>query len=354
MEVSGLVSLQVPCFSGPGIDARSSKPSFSGELHFPGRDEFGVSLRTRRSRGLNMTSGFCDNGHVEYYYSGPRCGGNNKKEKEKEIKKKLKLLKGLSMLSASSQISTGLDTEEGLGAQDQGKLISEGAEALLQQLEQLRVEEKELKKKKKEEKAKLKAERMKTMKDCESSSSSSESTESECEEVIDMSSLSGEVPTQPILEGLQPSAQGGVAVLTQPSLVSTRQEDKCCTGTSTSCGSIDSIGHNNASSSSSVVKKIEVCMGKKCKTSGGGALLEEFERLMGVEGSVVECKCMGKCKNGPNVRVLNSEEGIEDSVRNPTNPLYIGVGVEDVSLIVASLMGKVTKDLGLLGIVTAT
>lgn len=225
---------------------------------------------------------------------------------------------------------------------------------MLQQLEQLRAEEKELKKKKKEEKAKLKAERMKTMKDCESSSSSSESSESECGEVIDMSSLSGEVPTQPILEGLQPSAQGGVAVLTRPSSVSTHQEDKCCTGTSTSCDSIDSVGHNNASSSSSVVKKIEVCMGKKCKTSGGGALLEEFERLMGVEGSVVECKCMGKCKNGPNVRVLNSEEGIEDSVRNPTNPLYIGVGVEDVSLIVASLMGEVTKDLGLLGIVTAT
>lgn len=233
---------------------------------------------------------------------------------------------------------------------------------MLQQLEQLRAEEKELKKKKKEEKAK----RMKTMKDCESSSSSSsESSESECGEVIDMSSLRGEVPTQPILEGLQPSSQGGVAVLTQPSSVTTHQEDKCCTGTSTSCGSIDSIGHNNASSSSSVmeasvVKKIEVCMGKKCKTSGGGALLEEFERLMGVEGSVVECKCMGKCKNGPNVRVLNSvdgiesEEGIEDSVRNPTNPLYIGVGLEDVSLIVASLMGEVRKDLSLLGIVTAT
>lgn len=238
---------------------------------------------------------------------------------------------------------------------------------MLQQLEQLRAEEKELKKKKKEEKAKLKAERMKTMKDCESSSSSSssESSESECGEVIDMSSLRGEVPTQPILEGLQPLAQGGVAVLTQPSSVTTHQEDKCCSGTSTSCGSIDSIGHNNAFSSSSVmeapvVKKIEVCMGKKCKSSGGGALLEEFERLMGVEGSVVECKCMGKCKNGPNVRVLNSidgiesEEGLEDSVRNPTNPLYIGVGLEDVSLIVAGLMGEVRKDLGLLGIVTAT
>ncbi|XP_061989637.1 diacylglycerol O-acyltransferase 3 [Rosa rugosa] len=352
MEVSGLVSRQVPCFSGAGIDTRSANSSFSGDVHFPGRNEFGVSLRTRRA----MSSGFFDKGHVEYYYSGPRCGGN---KKEKEIKKKLKLLKGLSELSASSQISTGLDSEEGLAAQVQGKLISEGAEALLQQLEQVRAEEKELKKKKKEEKARLKAERMKTMKDCESSSSSSssESSESECGEVVDMNSLRAEVPAQPILEGLQPSTQGGVALLTQPSSVTTLQEDKCCTGTSTSCGSSDSIGPNNAASSSvmeaSVVTKIEVCMGKKCKTSGGVALLEEFERLMGVEGSVVGCKCMGKCKNGPNVRVLNSldeiesEEGTEDSVRNPTNPLYVGVGLEDVSLIVANLMGEVKKDLGL-------
>ncbi|KAM5568491.1 diacylglycerol O-acyltransferase 3 [Rosa sericea] len=351
MEVSGLVYRQVPCFSGAGIDTRSAKPSFSGDVHFPGRNEFGVSLRTRRA----MSSGFCDKGHVEYYYSGPRCGGN---KKEKEIKKKLKLLKGLSELSASSQISTGLDSAEGLAAQVQGKLISEGAEALLRQLEQVRAEEKELKKKKKEEKARLKAERMKTMKDCESSSSSSssESSESECGEVIDMNSLRGEVPAQPILEGLQPSTQGGVALLTQPSLVTTLQEDKCCTGASTSCGSRDSIGPNNAASSSvmeaSVMTKIEVCMGKKCKTSGGVALLEEFERLMGVDGSVVGCKCMGKCKNGPNVRVLNSvdgiesEEGTEDSVRNPTNPLYIGVGLEDVSLIVANLLGEVKKDLG--------
>ncbi|KAL6188362.1 hypothetical protein ACLB2K_039755 [Fragaria x ananassa] len=345
MEVSGLVSRHIPCFSGAGIDSRSSKGSFSGEVHFPGRNEYGASLRSRRT---DVNSGFCDNGHVEYYYSGPRCGGGNKKEKE--IKKKLKLLKGLAELSSSTQISTGLYSEEGSAAQVQRKLISEGAEALLQQLEQVRAEEKEMKKKKKEEKARLKAERMKTMKDCESpsSSSSSESSESECGEVIDMKSRQSEVPKQAMLEG--------VALSTQPSLVTTLQEDKCCNGTSTSCGSSDSFDVNNASSSSateaSIVAKVEVCMGKKCKTSGGVELLEEFERLMGVQGSVVGCKCMGKCKNGPNVRVLNfvdgikSEEGTEDSVRNPTNPLYIGVGLEDVSLIVANLKGEVKKDLG--------
>ncbi|KAL6190743.1 hypothetical protein ACLB2K_037137 [Fragaria x ananassa] len=353
MEVSGLVSRQIPCFSGAGIDTRSSKGSFSGEVHFPGRNEYGASLRSTR---VDMNSGFCDNGHVEYYYSGPRCGGGNKKEKE--IKKKLKLLKGLAELSSSTQISTGLDSEEGLAAQVQRKLISEGAEALLQQLEQVRAEEKEMKKRKKEEKAKIKAERMKTMNDCESSSSSSssESSESECGEVIDMNRVRSEVPKQAMLEGVKPLAQEQVALLTQPSLVTTLQEDKCCHGTSTSCGSSDSFDVNNASSGSameaSVVTKIEVCMGKKCKTSGGVELLEEFERLMGVQGSVVGCKCMGKCKNGPNVRVLNSvdgiksEEGTEDSVRNPTNPSYIGVGLEDVSLIVANLMGEVKKDLG--------
>ncbi|XP_004297065.1 PREDICTED: uncharacterized protein LOC101305747 [Fragaria vesca subsp. vesca] len=349
MEVSGLVSRQIPCFSGAGIDTRSSG-SFSGEVHFPGRNEYGASLRSRR---VDMNSGFCDNGHVEYYYSGPRCGGGNKKEKE--IKKKLKLLKGLAELSSSTQISTGLDSEEGSAAQVQRKLISEGAEALLQQLEQVRAEEKEMKKKKKEEKARLKAERMKTMKDCESSSSS-ESSESECGEVIDMNRVRSEVPKQAMLEGVKPLAQERVALLTQPSLVTTLQEDKCCNGTSTSFGSSDSIDLNNASSSSateaSIVAKVEVCMGKKCKTSGGVELLEEFERLMGVQGSVVGCKCLGKCKNGPNVRVVNSvngiksEEGTEDSVRNPTNPLYIGVGLEDVSLIVANLMGEVKKDLG--------
>ncbi|KAL6186170.1 hypothetical protein ACLB2K_042291 [Fragaria x ananassa] len=149
MELSGLVSHQFPYLSGASIDTRSSKPLLSGDVHFPGRNEFGASLRTRR----DMNSGFCDNGHVEYYDSAPRC-----------------------------VISTGWDSKEDLAAQVQGKLISEGAEALLQHLEKVRAEEKELKKKKKEEKAKIKAELMTTMKDRASSSSSSSSLSSSEEE----------------------------------------------------------------------------------------------------------------------------------------------------------------------------
>ncbi|KAF8412726.1 hypothetical protein HHK36_000695 [Tetracentron sinense] len=44
----------------------------------------------------------------------------------------------------------------------------------------------------------------------------------------------------------------------------------------------------------------------KCKKLGVVTLLEEFERMVGVYGViVVQLKCMGKCRNGPNVRVLN-------------------------------------------------
>ncbi|ONI27751.1 hypothetical protein PRUPE_1G103600 [Prunus persica] len=375
MEVSGVVSRQVPCFSGAEIDTtRSSTASFHGEFRVQGRRNFGVSLRTRRFGG-QLNSGFCDDGHVQYYHVGPRCGF----KKEKEIKKKLKLLKGLSKdLSASSQMGFGpLDYQKGLVAQFQEKLISEDAEALLlKQLEQLRAEEKELKRKRKEEKARLKAERMKNMVDSESSSSSSsESSESECGELVDMNRLRSEAPAKPILDSLQPFNHQEGAVLTLPSSlaiathqenttvehvtefgISQNQEAECCSGTSTSCvSSSGSIGHNDALSSSVMgasALKIEVCMGNKCKKSGGGALLEEFERVMGVEGTVVGCKCMGKCKNGPNIRVSNTvggiqSEGTDDSVRVPTNPLYIGVGLEDVSLIVANLIGEDNEDLGL-------
>lgn len=95
MEVSGLVSHQFPYLSGASIDTRSSKPLLSGDVHFPGRNEFGASLRTRR----DMNSGFCDNGHVEYYDSAPRRVVIKMK---KEITKKLKLLKALAELSSPS------------------------------------------------------------------------------------------------------------------------------------------------------------------------------------------------------------------------------------------------------------
>ncbi|KAM1021990.1 hypothetical protein TB1_042254 [Malus domestica] len=68
--------------------------------------------------------------HVQYYQAGPTCGGM--KEKVKEIKKKVKLLKGLSKnLAVYSQIGfEPLDSQEGLVDQLQGKMILESAEEL--------------------------------------------------------------------------------------------------------------------------------------------------------------------------------------------------------------------------------
>lgn len=241
----------------------------------------------------------------------------------------------------------------------------------MKQLQHLRAEEEELKRKRKEEKAKHKATQMNRMVDCESSSS--ESSDSECEDVVDMSSLRSEPLAQtaePVVD-VQLFSQKTATSLTLPSTLTQEGNTteanglgdhrldingvECCTRTSISFSSSSAVSHNESSSSVTVpssAKRIEVCMGKKCGKSGGPALLEEFERVVGVEGAVVGCKCLGKCKDGPNVRVLNSvdgshAEGVDVSVRTPTNPLFIGVGLDDVGVIVANFLGDEQKDLGL-------
>ncbi|KAK9287928.1 hypothetical protein L1049_016373 [Liquidambar formosana] len=392
MEVSGGVLRRVPYFSGAGIDTHVSKPSFSGvsidavnrfsgQLRLMGSRDLKVSVRSRKFSGFS-SSDFGDDGHLRYYYVSPTCGGKKEKEKEKgsgmvTTKKKLKLLKGLSRdLSMFSELGFGVDPNSGLVGEVEGKMISEAAEVLLKQLQQLRAEEKELKRKRKQEKAKLKATRMKTIVDCESSSS--ESSDSECEEVIDMGHLRNETFVQPVVDESQPVVQEAAVTLTLPGLLtqegSTTQEngfedrslrnveEESCTGTGTGTGtstsrssSASSVGFNDRSSlvtAASSSKRIEVCMGNKCKKSGAAGLLEEFEREIGAEGAVVGCKCMGKCRDGPNVRVLNCYDGIQaarkdDSVRTPANPLCIGVGLEDVGVIVANFFGEDRNDINL-------
>lgn len=244
--------------------------------------------------------------------------------------------------------------------------FQEASEVLLKQLEQIRAEEKELKRIRKQEKAKLKAQRMQNGLGRESSSSaSSESSDSECGEVIDMNRLRSEGGTQPIVDDSQLLRSKEVATLPLPSLPTTQEDSsvgnqkaECCTRTSTSCGT-SSIDHVYGSSTvrGATTKRIEVCMGNKCKKSGGGALLQEFERVMGVEGAVVGCKCMGKCRDGPNVRVLNSVDGTQvqggvdgSNIKavSVNNPLCIGVGLEEVGAIVANLCGEERKDFSLL------
>ncbi|GKV10461.1 hypothetical protein SLEP1_g21818 [Rubroshorea leprosula] len=360
MEASRVVLRQILCVSGSVVDSHS-RSSFSSSsssslkfetLSFSGK----VKLRS---------DGFRDKGHMMYYNGSSRCG------EKKEIKRKLKLLKGLSKdLSMFSNLGFAEDPQiqSSLVREDKGKIVKEATEVLLNQLEQLKAEEKELKRKRKEERAKLKEERKKTMVVCESSSSSSssESSDGECSEVIDMSQLRNEESiAQPVLDESIPVIEAATTsilpiLLPQEESVTKESgfedgshrnyEGQCWTAgpSASSCSNGSGVSYDEGSRSvrGASMKRIEVCMGKKCSKSGGAALLQEFERVVGVEGAVVGCKCLGKCRDGPNVRVLNSIDGIENeetdvSVRSmANNPLCLGVGLEDVQVIVANLFGK--------------
>ncbi|KAF9592908.1 hypothetical protein IFM89_018624 [Coptis chinensis] len=324
------------CLPGSGLDTQPWKLSFSSSKRV-------VQLhKVLRSRKLCI--GFENSGHSDYYVSVK--AGMKKEKKNLEavgLKKKLKLMKGMSkdLLKFSSM---------GFGVGDgeiKGKRISEATEILLAQLKQLKAEEKELKRKRKEEKAKQKAAQFSIATVCESSStSSSESSDSECGEVIDMNSLRNGATAEPQIE------LPVKVVSTSPDLVI--EEIKRVV-------TVDRIQDRNlpsCSSESSVVvgtsaEKIEVCMGGKCKKSGASALLEEFQHKVGVQGVVVGCKCMGKCRDGPNVRIVNEcnadlAENLDGPVRPQTNPLCIGVGLEDVGVIVANFLGQERQDLGLM------
>ncbi|XP_028760027.1 diacylglycerol O-acyltransferase 3 [Neltuma alba] len=367
MEVSGTVLQRITNIYGAGIDNLSSPRRLaSGGSVDVGGDG---SRFNGRVRGIRVSvrarsdSGFSDNGHLQYYKaSTPRCGVRDKQQGSAVLtaKKKMKLLKGLSKgLLMASELGFYLDTEKlNLLGEVPGKLTSDAAEVLLKQLEQLKAEKKEMKRVKKQEKAKLKAARMKTAPDCESSSSSSsESSDSDRGEMVDMRSLRASTAlASATVDQLQSPVQEA-AVLSPPSSLPqgrTTNENPFELGAYSSDTSISSINvgskFDNVATTTAPQKRIEVCMGNKCKKSGAPALLQEFERVVGTEGAVVGCKCMGKCKTGPNVRVQNSvgeglTEGLNnDSVKIPANPLFIGVSLEDVDAIVASLFGDNQSD----------
>lgn len=362
MEVSGVVFQPLHSLSSAAsADAAhvrrscSLKPSFSGGILRLSSVKPKRSISNSRFFGVsaNSTSGFCDNGHLEYY-NGPTttstcsaAGRNDKeitsKKKKKTMKKKLKLLKGLSKnLSTFSDMGFGLDPDHGLADQVKGKMISEATELLLGQLQQLRAEEMELKRKKKEEKAKLETARMQKRMGCEdssSSSSSSESSDSECGEVVDMSRLKRGTVASNGLQQPQAVISQEATTLAIPSTeiqvlgtnvapCSSQISDHNCCSSNENCSSFPKDIEASA-------KRIEVCMGGKCKKSGAASLLEEFQKAVGGEGaSVIGCKCMGKCRDGPNVRVTNAE-----TEKISSNPLCIGVGLDDVGLIVSNFFG---------------
>ncbi|ESQ30729.1 hypothetical protein EUTSA_v10011577mg [Eutrema salsugineum] len=372
MEVSGVVLRQIPSVSGAVADGRYS--GLRSVSKFSGNSRT-VSFQTRKFHGVMCNNEFADKEHMNYYFKPTRCGGEKEKvklmEKEKKaLKKKAKVLKSLSKnLNMFSSIGFGLNPEAGLVSEIQNKSISEATEILVKQLEQLKAEEKLLKKQRKEEKAKAKAMKMTTDMDSESSSSSSESSDSDCGKgkVVDMNTLRNK--EKPILEPLQPESTLATLPRIQETLISNKklEEDAQITGEALQLALLQSAAASTVFplmanpgqrlktvEAVSVVglplKRVEVCMGGKCKKSGGAVLLNEFQRAMtGMEGSAVACKCMGKCRDGPNVRVVNEtyDSMMTDSVKTPSKTVCVGVGLQDVETIVTSFFGEESSREGL-------
>ncbi|KAK9672108.1 hypothetical protein RND81_12G076900 [Saponaria officinalis] len=295
-----------------------------------------------------VNSGYENKGHLEYYGEIKSNKKGKKGWNEVSTKKKMKLLKGLSKnLSNFSELGFGLsfddDVNQGFvddNGDDKSMIISKAAEVLLAQLKQLKSEEEKQKKNQKEEKKKCKN-------DIDSSSSSSESSDSECGEVVDLKRLRNASLVQPI--EANETLSTNIVPLPTTSIndkLSVELVQSCCNmileTTLNKDPTIEVLNSNNLTRNvANVGKRIEVCMGGKCKKIGAPALIEEFQKAVGDEGVVVGCKCMGKCKSAPNVKLSNAvgvvgESFGDDSMRTPSNPLYIGVGLEDVELIVSS------------------
>ncbi|KDP28340.1 hypothetical protein JCGZ_14111 [Jatropha curcas] len=341
MDTAGIVSSPVLRFSESGVN------NFSLKLPL-GTVNSRVSFKTRDFSGI-LSHKFSDSGHLQYYVSPTRSGGKKQKEESKEIKtekkKKLKLMKRLSKdLDLFSRTAQAEEFGSRLNLMDdvKQKMISEATEFLLAELRHLKSEQKEQKRKRKEEKASLINGEAPVDSTSSSSSSSSDSSDSDCEVVMDVSRL-GNTAVKQFIENETEHAnyreQATLAEISTPVLETT--ESFNVLNIEEDCRSNCSNESENTGMAVAGGKKIEICMGGKCKKMGAIALLEEFEKKVGKEGAVVGCKCMGKCKNAPNVKVSNCSTGLQGE---STLSLCMGVGLEDVDAIVANLLGKDRND----------
>ncbi|KAL6544833.1 hypothetical protein OROMI_023695 [Orobanche minor] len=355
MDAAGVV-LRQPlrlCFSSYSTAAAADQSSCRKELKFRTSSASICARQRRRATGI-LSSGFCNQGHLKYYNSnfGPSSSSpaamlaatngdkekahRNEKASKKMKKKQLKLLKGLSRdLSTFSQMGFGLESDGPLLDQVKGNMISEAAEVMLKQLQKLKADRKELKRKMKEEKARLKAARTRdNVSNCEMSSSES-SSDSECGEIVDMNNLkSKQTAPQRVNEEVMTSSAYPIPIL--PTVITSSESNPFEGRASSSnaekqCCSLE--GEAN------LAKKIQVCMGGKCKKSGAVPLLDEFQRAVGIEGAVSGCKCMGKCRDGPNVRVSNQFDGDLADKSVKADSLCVRVGMEDVEVIMANFLG---------------
>jgi (2Fe-2S) ferredoxin len=184
--------------------------------------------------------------------------------------------------------------------------------------EQKKAAKKALKMKKEEEK------RMATLNSCmdeDSSSCSSESSDSECEGGVLKMSRCATITAPPA------SSAFPIIVPQIPESVAPDAQIPFGAANSTQC---------TTSISTTLVKlppnRIEVCVGGKCKKSGSLAVLQGFEDKLGTSGTVVRCKCLGKCGEGPNVRLQSDGSVGKDGV------ICTGVDLVDVGDIAANLV----------------
>ncbi|OMO82286.1 Thioredoxin-like protein [Corchorus olitorius] len=331
MEASGIVYRTVPRLPATRVDFGGR---LSRELNLGVLDSK-VSVRSRNSCG-RLSCRFSDSGHVQYYVS-PRAGASGTKKKDKEkssqmkaVKKKLKFIEKLSKdLSMLPQMAAGGDIRIGLVAEVKQEashvLDSECGEVV--DMKSLRTNAlKSTPALKRPEEEDIEAPRSVT-EAAKLANSVTEQVNKKLQGPEEMGASASAVTEEAtlanysLMEHLNSSPQIQVRV---PS------SSECCS----------SNGFRNDES-----KKIEICMGGKCKKLGAAALLEEFERKVGAEATVVSCKCMGKCKTAPNVRVKNSASGMEALRSNVgINPTCTGVGLQDVDLIVANLLGQDVAD----------
>ncbi|KAG6786989.1 hypothetical protein NC652_006995 [Populus alba x Populus x berolinensis] len=304
-----------------------------------GTGECRISFRSKRYNGISSRE-FSDSEHLKYYVSPARCGG----KKEKSKKKQLKLMRRLSRdLPIFSNAVCGEEGNGSLIGEVKEKMISEATEILIAELRNRRLERKEQKRKRREERASLIKNRPRC--DSGSSPSSSSSSGSSSPESSDDSDCSREVVSMKQMRSnaLNPFMEIESANAIKEEATQEDQHRDTVSGAKSNDSSPQNLSDGAQIGASG--RKIEICMGGKCRKLGAAALLEEFERKMGMESAVVGCKCMGKCTNGPNVRIFNctfenEDMRVEDSIKPQLNLLCIGVGLKDVGIHWSSTSGQ--------------
>ncbi|CAM9002927.1 unnamed protein product [Rhodiola kirilowii] len=250
---------------------------------------------------------------------------------KKERKEKRKLVKGLEKdLGLFSAMRFGINPRTGLAGEVHESMIKEAAEVLLKQLQWLREAEEEARKRRRREK-KRKEKAMQLLDEDVGSETHTDSGDGECESSTDFDNSSSK-EAEALGESIV--AERVVRVMLK-GLDRVKKEERCA-GTSLEFLNVSSDGSHEvqevpASTEANVAKavgqslihalacqqesklqqtdhlggkKVEICIGGKCRKSGGCQLLEQIHKRAEKEHvEVVGCKCMGKCKNGPNLRL---------------------------------------------------